>query len=593
MKKIDIKEYLKNKPSVGGGTAKQGSVAVYFQKDINHKLYAISIYTESNGQIKQKTYFKDFAKICNYLLEQSKTRRIITFDLKNNLTLMQQYIDISQINRDNCEDLKLSYYLTNNDISNDFSFIVSKVLGVIDFSEHLLLKKYQVIDFKSLPPNIQKEHLFLSSKYLYKAYHTINGQLYHKARKILDKIDKPLVYALYEQEQNGFLIDIDKLEQLKIELSQYKKKIIEKFDINFNLLSSKQVLYWFLTIDKNIINEIPKTAKGNYKLDKVILKKLSNKGFKYADIVLLYREIEHTISSIDINKWNYDTETHKLYPHFNETQTKTGRLSSDTPNIQNFTNIKEIKELFIAPDGYKMVSVDYSQIELRIATIRYKEPLWIDIYKNNGDIHQQTADLLGIDRKLAKQVNFSIIYGVSPYGLSDRLNVDLDTAINILDTFNNKIPNIMRGIKQVKDKLVYEGYITTIFGRKLYYPDVYHNRSNKHGIRSGVNAYIQGSGADIFRLAIVKLHNYAKIREYINNKDLLILGNIHDELLFYIKTEKVNEIVYEIQNIMNGIVQTYIPFPTDYAIGNNWAEVKDVNTDEYSLITKIHHFLNS
>ncbi|MCO5268533.1 MAG: DNA polymerase I [Brumimicrobium sp.] len=400
------------------------------------------------------------------------------------------------------------------------------------------------------------------------------------------KIEMPLTEVLKSMEQEGVQLDIARLNEFSKELDVSIKDLEEKITglagMEFNLDSPKQlgeVLFEVLQISK----KAKKTKTGQYSTSEDTLQAHIN-DHPIIPLILDYRSLRKLKSTyVDPLPDLVDDTSGRLHTHFMQTVTATGRLSSTNPNLQNIPirteKGREIRKAFIARnDDYYFMSADYSQIELRIIAALSGDKNMIEAFKNKQDIHASTAakvygiadikDVTKEQRSNAKAVNFGIIYGQSAFGLSQNLGISRGEAKTIIDNYFAQYPTIVKYISDVKEKAKELGYVETIMGRRRYLPDIHSTNAIVRGFaeRNAINAPIQGSAADIIKIAMI--HIYKRFQEEKLVSKMIL--QIHDELIFdVLKTEKdiVEKIVRE---EMEGAVQLVVPLDIEMEFAENW-----------------------
>src|SRR5690554_231783 len=414
-------------------------------------------------------------------------------------------------------------------------------------------------------PEIQKEHL----------------------KDLFYKIEMPLSEVLKSMEQEGILLDIDHLktfsEELEKDLVEIENKIIELAGTTFNLDSPKQlgeILFEVLQISK----KPKKTKTGQYSTSEDTLQKHIN-DHEIIPLILDYRSLKKLKSTyVDPLPELVDKEDGRLHTHYMQTVAATGRLSSTNPNLQNIPirtpRGREIRKAFIAKNqDYYLMAADYSQIELRIMADFSQDKNMIEAFKNNQDIHTATAaKIYGVNlnevtreqRSNAKAVNFGIIYGQSAFGLSQNLGISRKEAKEIIDNYFEQYPAIKKYMEASKEKAKTQGYVETIMKRRRYLPDINSKNAIVRGFaeRNAINAPIQGSAADIIKIAMINI--YAKMKSL--NLTSRMLLQVHDELVFDIlKSEK--EIVEKlIKEEMENAVTLSVPLIVEMKFAQNWLE---------------------
>ena len=406
------------------------------------------------------------------------------------------------------------------------------------------------------------------------------------AERLFYDIEMPLVPVLVNIERNGVLLDTEALKQssahFTAQMEQIEKEIYELAGETFNIASPKQV--GVVLFDKlKIVEKAKKTKTGQYVTSEEVLESLRHKH-PVVEKILEHRGLKKLLGTyIDALPQLINPRTGRVHTSFNQTVTATGRLSSSNPNLQNIPirdeNGKEIRKAFIPDEGCLFFSADYSQIELRIMAHLSEDKNMIDAFLSNHDIHAATAakvykiDLkdVGSDmRRKAKTANFGIIYGISVFGLAERMNVDRKEAKELIDGYFETYP----GVKAYMDKSIQvaqeKGYVETIFHRKRFLPDINSRNAVVRGYaeRNAINAPIQGSAADIIKVAMARIYQRFQT-EGIQAKMIL---QVHDELNFSVpvnEKERVEEIVIE---EMEKAYRMHVPLKADCGWGKNWLE---------------------
>lgn len=406
------------------------------------------------------------------------------------------------------------------------------------------------------------------------------------AEKLFYEIEMPLVPVLAYMERNGVRVDTEALKQTSehftARMNQIEEEVHQLAGTDFNIASPKQV--GEVLFDKlRIVEKAKKTKTGQYVTSEEVLESLRGKH-EIVGKILEHRGLKKLLGTyIDALPLLINKETGKIHTSFNQTVTATGRLSSSNPNLQNIPirneNGKEIRKAFIPDDGCEFFSADYSQIELRIMAHLSGDANMIEAFKEGDDIHAATAAKvykISIDkvtreqRSKAKTANFGIIYGISVFGLAERMNVDRKEAKELIDGYFETYPQIKEYMDKSIDLARGQGYIETIFGRKRYLPDINSRNSVVRGYaeRNAINAPIQGSAADIIKVAMVRIYQRFQ-SESIKSKMIL---QVHDELNFSIlpeEKEKVQKIVIE---EMENAYRMQVPLRADCGWGSNWLE---------------------
>lgn len=401
---------------------------------------------------------------------------------------------------------------------------------------------------------------------------------------VFEKIEMPLLFVLKDMEKDGIKINKKYLNELskkfEKDIFNLEKEIYKNAEEEFNINSNQQMQY--ILFEKLKLPTQKKTKTG-YSTNVQVLEKLKDKH-KIINLILEYRTLQKLKNTyIDTLPTKTD-ENDKIHTNFNQTITATGRLSSSNPNLQNIPiktfHGQQIRKAFI-PENINnvLLSADYSQVELRLLAHFSQDEKLIKAYKENLDIHKQTAsyifkkDIEKIskeERRFAKTINFGIIYGMGPFKLSQELNIKLNEAKEFISNYFSIFPNIQSFIDLSISKAREQGYVQTLFGRKRYLPDInnFNQMIAKMAEREAVNTIIQGSCADIIKIAMINISN--KIKE--NNLKTKLVLQIHDELVFDIPKNELNKIKDIIKYEMENVCKLDIDLKVDLNTGANWLE---------------------
>lgn len=399
-------------------------------------------------------------------------------------------------------------------------------------------------------------------------------------------IELPLLKVLCEMEANGVRVDRSALKESSIvltnKLQEVEKEIIDLAGYEFNINSARQVGEVLFERLK-VIEKAKKTKTGQYTTSEETLEAIKDKHPVISKI-LEYRGLKKLLSTyIDALPELINPATGKIHTSFNQAATATGRLSSTNPNLQNIPirdeDGREIRRAFIPDDGCTFLSVDYSQIELRIMAHLSKDPTMIEAFVEDKDIHAATAakiykvDISNVSkdmRRKAKTANFGIIYGISVFGLADRLTIPRSEAKELIDGYFATYPGVKKYMDESIQVAKSQGYVETIFGRKRFLPDINSKNAIVRGYaeRNAINAPIQGSAADIIKVAMVNIAKRFK-NEKIKSKMIL---QVHDELNFSVFNEELSHVEQVVKEEMENAIQLLVPLKVDTGIGKNWLE---------------------
>jgi len=394
-----------------------------------------------------------------------------------------------------------------------------------------------------------------------------------------------LVPVLCDMEFTGVSLDTDILgkmsEEFEKDLDSIEAEIYEKTEREFNINSTKQLSE--VLFEKLGLPVKKKTAKGAFSTDSEVLRDLST-IHEVPRLILRHRFLSKLKSTyIDQLPRLINPVTERIHTSFNPAGTSTGRLSSSDPNLQNIPIRsqlgREIRRAFVAAPGHRMVSVDYSQIELRLLAHLSEDPVLIEAFHSGEDIHTRTAmEVFGVEpaavdddmRRMAKTVNFGILYGQSPFGLAQRLHIEVQAARTYIHNYFARYPRVKECLDGIIGHAREHGYVTTLLQRRRYLPDIASpNRNVREAAeRTAINMPFQGSAADLIKLAMVQLHERIGREAW----PCHMLLQIHDELLFEIPDEAVQEVLPRITAVMEGVWDLAVPLTVETGQGSNWAE---------------------
>ena len=408
-----------------------------------------------------------------------------------------------------------------------------------------------------------------------------------KLEKLLFEVEMPLIVVLAEMEMNGIKIDTEFLKNLSKELDkEIQATANEIFGLAgevFNINSPKQLSY--ILFEKLKIEPVEKTKTG-YSTSEEVLEELSE-NYEIAKYLIKYRTLTKLKSTyVDELPNMIVKSTGRVHTSFNQTVTATGRLSSSNPNLQNIPVRdeigKKIRSAFISEEGYLLGSFDYSQIELRVLAHVSDDKVLIEQFINNEDIHTITASMvLGVEphevtpdmRRIGKTINFGIVYGISPYGLSKQLKISASEASEIINKYFETYKGIKEYILRTLEFVSKNGYVETIFGRVRYIPELKGRVYNKAQItlnkseRIAINTPIQGSAADIVKVAMVNVYEKTK------NTTVKMLLQVHDEILVEVPQGDVSKYELMIKETLENAVTLKVPLVVEYKFGKNWGDI--------------------
>ncbi len=413
------------------------------------------------------------------------------------------------------------------------------------------------------------------------------------------EIELPVLPVIYNMESEGISVDASELKrqevELKIKLEDLRKYIYEEAGEEFNINSPKQVgdiLFGKLNIQDSVAFPIKKTKSGGFSTDERTLGNFSGVGVVAA--ILEFRELAKLISTYTVGLREHITSEGKIHTTYNQAVAATGRLSSTNPNLQNIPISSELgnrlRRSFTAGNGRKLISFDYSQQELRLLAHLSKEDALIETFRKGEDIHSVTAaKVLGKsiaevnkeDRRIGKTVNFGVVYGISAFGLADRLKIEQKQAAEFIKSFFTNFPKIQKYFTSIKETAVNEGAVYTILGRRRG-TETYKqaNPRLKAGLeRELLNFPLQGSAADVMKLAMIKVQDYLDMPE-VAKLDIRMHLQVHDELVLSVpenmNSKDLEKVATEIKDIMYNAVKLDVPLTVSIEIGMNWYEMQEL-----------------
>lgn len=487
-------------------------------------------------------------------------------------------------------DTMIAHYILNPELHHGMDYLAEIYLHyqTVHIEELIGPRGKNQGSMRDLPPEKVYEYAAEDADVTLKLKNILEKELKKTegAENLFYNIEMPLLPVLAEMEMNGVRIDTQSLKETSgifmSRMEQIESRIYELAGEKFNIASPKQVGD-ILFGKMKIIDKPKKTKTGQFVTSEEVLQELRGKNEIVKDI-LEHRGLKKLLGTyVDALPLLINEKTGRIHTSFNQTITATGRLSSSNPNLQNIPvrgeDGKEIRKAFIPEDGCEFFSADYSQIELRVMAHLSGDKNMIEAFREGNDIHAATAakiykedieDVTEDQRRKAKRANFGIIYGITTFGLAERLEIDRSEAKELIDGYFETYPQV----KEYMDKSIEiarkQGYVETIFGRRRYLPDITsHNATvRKFAERNAINAPIQGSAADIIKVAMINIYKRFKT-ENIRSKMIL---QVHDELNFSVypeEHEKVENIVLE---EMDNAYKMQVPLTADAGWGKNWLE---------------------
>ncbi len=398
-------------------------------------------------------------------------------------------------------------------------------------------------------------------------------------KELFYDLEMPLVAILADMEITGVKIDIPYLQELDLKLknrlAEIEKSIYQKSGATFNIGSPKQLSEVLFDKLKLSATDIKKgktglsTAAGE-------LEKLKG-AHPVIPLILEHRELSKLLNTYVEALPKLTDSASRIHTSYNQTITSTGRLSSSDPNLQNIpirTDLgKEIRRSFITETDFTLIAADYSQIELRVMAHISQDKAMIDAFNSDRDIHAETSARLNIDRRMAKVVNFSIIYGTSPYGLARALEIDQHLAKKLIDNYFTTYPGVAKYMTEIVFFAKQKGYVETIFGRRRYIPEIFSSNAviRNSAERAAINMPVQGTAADIMKLAMIKIDQYLQT---LPTGQANLLLQVHDELVVEAKNKYLNDVAKNMKQIMESAYQLDVPIIVELESGPNWRDME-------------------
>lgn len=531
------------------------------------KFIGASIYDGKNSY-----YFDEASLILNKNLLNDI---LVTFDHKKNIVYLNKY----GIETHTSFDTMIATYLLEYNIKDDVSYIASNYGIEIPFYENIINKKNHLSENEIISSIVEK------AKLLYNTYEDFNTKLKeNNLYDLYENIEHPLIEVLATMEINGIKVKPEVIDDISVELKSklkiIEKRIYEHAGVEFNISSPKQlrhILYERLNLPKNKGKNPMSTAHD-------VLIKLKDK-YPIINEIVEYRNIVKLITTYLDNFDSYIEQDGKIHTIYKQTGTRTGRLSSIEPNLQNIPvrseEGKKIRKAFIpSNDGY-LLSSDYSQIELRVLAHISSSASLKNAFVNGEDIHTHVAsDIFSVPesevspnmRRTAKAVIFGIVYGISGYGLGENLDISVSDAKKYIEKYLTLYPEVNNYMKNVVEKAKETGEVRTLFNRKREIEELKNTNYmiRQMGERMALNTPIQGTAADILKLAMIKMHNLLKEQ---NLKTKMLL-QVHDELIFDVDKDELQIILDMVKDTMENIYKLDLPLKVEMNYGKDWYEAK-------------------
>ena len=517
-------------------------------------------------------------------LLESSSNKIIGQNIKFDKNVLAKYgVDIASIKNDT---MMMSYVLDASATRHNLDALSSYYLNYKTSTfEDVAGKGVKQITFDKVPIEAATNYAAEDADITLRLYEELNPRLEGEAslNKLNDEIEIPLIEVLSEMEQNGAILNSKILNSQSKDLEGRIKKLEEKaYQIageEFNLGSTKQLREIFF--EKLKYRIIKKTPGGQPSTDEKVLAELAEE-YELPKVLLEHRTLSKLKSTYTDKLPNQVSQsTGKVHTSFHQAVTTTGRLSSSDPNLQNIPirteDGRRIRQAFEPSDGNKFISADYSQIELRVMAHMSKDEGLLEAFREGQDVHSKTAsevfdvgikDVTSDLRRNAKAINFGLIYGISAFGLGKQLGISRNLAAEYMAMYFEKYPDVKKYMESTKEFASQNGYVETLFGRRLYLRDI--NATNamrrQASERAAINAPVQGTAADIMKIAMINMHKALKTQK----SEAKLILQVHDELILDTPKDEIDKIVSLVTDSMMGAANLDVPLEIDIGIGDNW-----------------------
>ena len=517
-------------------------------------------------------------------LLESSSNKIIGQNIKFDKNVLAKYgVDIASIKNDT---MMMSYVLDASATRHNLDALSSYYLNYKTSTfEDVAGKGVKQITFDKVPIEAATNYAAEDADITLRLYEELNPRLEGEAslNKLNDEIEIPLIEVLSEMEQNGAILNSKILNSQSKDLEGRIKKLEEKaYQIageKFNLGSTKQLREIFFEKFKYRI--IKKTPGGQPSTDEKVLAELAEE-YELPKVLLEHRTLSKLKSTYTDKLPNQVSQSSgKVHTSFHQAVTTTGRLSSSDPNLQNIPirteDGRRIRQAFEPSKGNKFISADYSQIELRVMAHMSKDEGLLEAFREGQDVHSKTAsevfdvgikDVTSDLRRNAKAINFGLIYGISAFGLGKQLGISRNLAAEYMAMYFEKYPDVKKYMESTKEFASQNGYVETLFGRRLYLRDI--NATNamrrQASERAAINAPVQGTAADIMKIAMINMHKAIKTQK----SEAKLILQVHDELILDTPKDEIDKIVSLVTESMMGAANLDVPLEIDIGIGDNW-----------------------
>ena len=519
------------------------------------------------------------------IIEASQDK-VIGQNLKYDLQVLRNHqINIKKFYADT---MLMSYSINSTASRHNLDALAEYYLNIktIKFEDVMGKGKNKLKNFSEVPIKEATNYAAEDADITLQLYKTFETKIDDKTKKMLQEIEYPMIFVLMEMEATGALIDIKHLNSLSnnfgSKLINLVQKIHKHSGVVFNIDSPKQLSE--VLFDKMGIEAkgLKKTSSGYYSTSEAVLQKLADENEIIKDI-LEYRTLAKLKSTYTDKLSEICDLGSRVHTSYHQAVTSTGRLSSSDPNLQNIPiRTKDgivIREAFIAPQGKKLLAIDYSQIELRLMAHYSNDEIMVKSFNNNEDIHKRTAsEIFGVDiqdvdddmRRKAKTINFGLLYGMSAFGLSNQLSVTRAEADIFLESYFDRYSGVSAFMKNIVEDAKGKKYVETLHGRKIHVPNIESSNylMRQASERAAINGPLQGSAADIIKIAMIKIAEWIEG----NDQEIKMILQVHDELIFEVPDSYGEENIEPIIKLMEQSTEINVPLKAEYGFGSNWRE---------------------
>ena len=552
-------------------------VGISFSLDVNTAFYIPIQHTKIDTEIDLKYIISNLQN-----LFKNKNITVVGQNIKYDMNVLHKY----DVNMDcGIQDTMIMSYILDSSGKHDLDTLAEKHLDIQTIKyEELVGKGKKQLVLSDLPAEDVYRYACEDADITLKLYEYFKNKLNKLSDQMIlyNDVELPLIKILSRMELAGVKVDKGKLSQLSKnfgkKITELENNIYQIVGQNFNISSPKQLQEIFY--EKMNLPVLKKTPKGQPSTSEDVMIELAD-HHQLPKLVLEYRNLSKLKNTYtDKLGETINNNTKRLHTSYNQTVTITGRLSSSNPNLQNIPiktkDGRDIRKTFIPERGSTIISADYSQIELRVMAHLSQDKILLESFKNNEDIHSVTAkEIFSIpgqpsiqQRRVAKTINFGLIYGISSFGLAKQLRIDNSEAKEFIDKYFLKYSGVKRFMSEIKKEAKNQGFVKTIAGRRIFLPNITHSNFQIRSAaeRTAINAPIQGTAADILKLAMIQIDKWLG-SEDVNIKMLM---QVHDELVFEVKNSFVEEAKVKIDNLMSTCSKLDVPLIVDVGTGSNW-----------------------